>query len=102
MNVLSEEGHLEDQTDFGNQVLVYAIQKSGSVGLNVFFEGSRIELLIPESMIAELINTDRVGFEGASGNLHLLVEKDFTCLDNVAEDQSDNYPNPLSKKKDNE
>jgi len=26
-----------------------------------------------------------------------LVEKDFKCLDNVAEDQSDNYPNPLAK-----
>jgi len=26
--------------------------------------------------------------------LHLLLEKDFVCLDNTAEDQSDNYPNP--------
>ena len=26
--------------------------------------------------------------------LSLLVEKDFTCLDNTIEDQSDNYPNP--------
>jgi hypothetical protein len=27
-------------------------------------------------------------------SLYLLVEKDFKCLDNVAEDQSDNYENP--------
>ena len=26
--------------------------------------------------------------------LFLLVEKDFVCLDNTFEDQSDNYPNP--------
>jgi hypothetical protein len=26
--------------------------------------------------------------------LFLLVEKDFVCLDNTVEDQSDNYPNP--------
>jgi hypothetical protein len=35
--------------------------------------------------------------EGTEEKLHLLVEKDFTCLDNVTEDQSDNYPNPLLK-----
>jgi hypothetical protein len=34
----------------------------------------------------------------AEENLYLLVEKDYTCLDNVEEDQSDNYPNPLLKK----
>ncbi|WP_426672183.1 DUF7009 family protein [Mucilaginibacter sp. McL0603] len=26
-------------------------------------------------------------------------KKDFTCLDNVDEDQSDNYPNPLALQK---
>jgi len=50
-------------------------------------------------MIDELIYTDKVGFENADGKLHLLVEKDFVCLDEVAEDQSDNYPNPLAKQK---
>jgi hypothetical protein len=49
-------------------------------------------------MVAELTDTDRVGFEGQSGPLQLLIEKDFTCLDNVAEDQNDNYPNPLANK----
>jgi hypothetical protein len=49
-------------------------------------------------VIIEFVNTDKVGYEGTHGNLHLLVEKDFTCLDNVAEDQSDNYPNPLAAK----
>jgi len=48
-------------------------------------------------MIDELINTDRVGFENHDAGLHLLVEKDFVCLDEVNEDQSDNYPNPLAK-----
>ena len=49
-------------------------------------------------MILELLDTDRIGFENRYEELHLLVEKDFTCLDNVGEDQSDNYPNPLAKK----
>jgi len=49
-------------------------------------------------MIDELATTDRTGFENNAGGLQLLVEKDFTCLDNVAEDQSDNYSNPLNEK----
>jgi hypothetical protein len=31
--------------------------------------------------------------------LFLLLEKDFVCLDETIEDQSDNYPNPLMDKK---
>ena len=47
--------------------------------------------------------TEQTGFEeemeleDSEETLHLLVEKDFTCLDKVEEDQSDNYPNPLLK-----
>jgi len=52
---------------------------------------------MPEAMANEWITTDKVGFEYQDEGLFLLVEKDFKCLDNVAEDQSDNYPNPLSK-----
>jgi hypothetical protein len=40
-----------------------------------------------------------VGFDDKNGPVQLLVEKDFTCLDNVEEDQSDNYPNPLAAQK---
>ena len=29
--------------------------------------------------------------------LYILIEKDFKCLDNTIEDQSDNYPNPLAE-----
>jgi hypothetical protein len=47
-------------------------------------------------MVKEWEDTDKVGFEETAGTIYLLVEKDFKCLDNVAEDQSDNYPNPLS------
>jgi len=31
----------------------------------------------------------KIGFEDKTDRLQLLVEKDFTCLDNVEEDQSD-------------
>jgi len=95
---LSQEGYLEDKTNFGKRELIYVIQKNNTPELSAFFDDNVICLQIPEKMIEELNTTDRVGFEGTEGNLHLLVEKDFTCLDNVNEDQSDNYPNPLAEK----
>ena len=95
---LSKEGYLEDKTDFGGSALIYVIQKTKDAKMSAFFNDNVICLQIPETMIEELENTDKVGFEGSEENLQLLVEKDFTCLDNVAEDQSDNYPNPLAEK----
>lgn len=51
---------------------------------------------MPDNLSAEWTSTDAVGFENYDNELFLLIEKDFKCLDNVAEDQSDNYPNPLN------
>ena len=95
---LSHEGYLEDKTDFGDKQLVYVIQKTNDKELSAFFNENVICLQLPGKMINELDSTDRIGFEGKQGDLYLLVEKDFTCLDNVDEDQSDNYPNPLAEK----
>ena len=95
---LSHEGYLEDRTNFGKRELVYVIQKTSERKLSAFFDDNVICLQIPGNMIEELDKTDRVGFEGKQNDLQLLVEKDFTCLDNVDEDQSDNYPNPLAEK----
>jgi len=95
---LSQEGYLEDKTQFVGRELIYVIQKTDKSQLSAFFNDNVICLQVPATMIDELNSTDCVGFEGTEGNLHLLVEKDFTCLDNVDEDQSDNYPNPLAEK----
>lgn len=95
---LSAIGYLEDKIDFGNQSLLYALRLTDGESLSATFVNSTITLNMPGSMVKEWENPDKVGFEHTTGNLHLLVEKDFTCLDNVAEDQSDNYPNPLAEK----
>jgi hypothetical protein len=95
---LAEVGYIDEKLNFGGQVLVYAIKLTDNDELKSAFVNNTITLFMPGLMINELQNTDKVGFESSNGVLHLLVEKDFTCLDNVAEDQSDNYPNPLAEK----
>jgi hypothetical protein len=92
---LSKEGYLEEITCFGEHSLIYSLQRAGVDQLHATFQNNKITLFMPELMVEEWTTTDRIGFENSTGKLYLLIEKDFQCLDNVAEDQSDNYPNPL-------
>ncbi|WP_439695061.1 DUF7009 family protein [Mucilaginibacter sp. AW1-7] len=89
------DGYLEETTNFGSQVFKYALQRTICECLTADFTNNTITLYMPAALALEWTGTDRVGYENSSNEMYLLVEKDFKCLDNVAEDQSDNYPNPL-------
>lgn len=89
-------GYLEETVDFGARKLVYALKKYGKSALSAGFEQNTITLYMPERMAAEWEAPEKVGFEGIHNKLSLLIEKDFQCLDNTSEDQTDNYPNPAS------
>jgi hypothetical protein len=95
---LAKEGYLEEQVNFPGYPLIYAIQLSEGQVLTASYIDNKITMSMSHKMIAELKDTERVGFENNDDDLQLLLEKDFVCLDEVAEDQSDNYPNPLAKK----
>jgi hypothetical protein len=92
----SKEGYIEETIYLGTQKLIYALQRYPEDELTADFNDQKIVLYVPDYIANEWTTTDRVGFENNNGALYLLIEKDFKCLDNVAEDQSDNYPNPLS------
>lgn len=92
----SAHGYIEEIIDFGRQTLTYALQRNTLNNLAAIFENNKITLFMPVVMADEWALSNRVGFEYHDNGLFLLIEKDFKCLDNVAEDQSDNYPNPLN------
>ncbi len=94
---LAENGMIASVTEFTDRPFVYAIEATEETELSAVFIETKIVLKMPEAMISEWISTERVGFEGESGLVKILVEKDFVCLDNTVEDQSDNYPNPNEK-----
>lgn len=93
---LAEIGRLQEQIDFIGKSLIYALITTQSGVMSAEFLNDTIVLYIPKTMVQKLVDTEQVGFSNNNGTLMLLVEKDFTCLDNVAEDQSDNYSNPLA------
>ena len=95
-----KENRLEEKTEFGNNALIYSIKTTNEKKLSADFSNNTISLLVPGHLVNEWTTTERVGLEGEMdiGNgkkLFLLLEKDYKCLDTVAEDQSDNYENPL-------
>lgn len=94
----SKEGYIEETIHFGTQPLIYALERAAVAKLTADLVNNKITLLVPPALAHEWTATDRVGFEENSGQLYLLIEKDFKCLDDVAEDQSDNYPNPAAGK----
>ncbi|MET0635844.1 MAG: hypothetical protein ABWZ25_07435 [Chitinophagaceae bacterium] len=92
---LRTEGFLEEFTAFGSKTLVYAVVVTDNERLSADFTGEKIVLYMPDKMIDELNTTETVGFDDHTGPVKLLIEKDFACIDNVEEDQTDKYPNPL-------
>ena len=63
------------------------------------FKNNGITFFIPEEWAKKWDTSEQVGFEGNmkindEQSIYLLIEKDFKCLDETSEDQSDNFENP--------
>lgn len=92
--------YLEERTSFGSNSFGYALQiKDAGDEVSADFDGSKITVFIPEIFIKGWAINDVVGFNATkqvseAESLYILVEKDFKCLDEVTEDQQDNYENP--------
>ncbi|SEJ09863.1 hypothetical protein SAMN05216327_10656 [Dyadobacter sp. SG02] len=99
VSILESEGYLEETTDFGSAQLGYAVQKTRAAEMTARFEQNKVTLEVPAEWLEGWAANNTVGFEGNmplgdGTSLLMLIEKDFKCLDNVTEDQSDNYENP--------
>ncbi len=97
-------GMHQETTEFPSKKFTYAlVAKEGIVVLEADFISDGIIIYFPKEELDFWATSNRVGYSNTTDwndpdTLSLLVEKDFTCLDNTIEDQSDNYPNPLAKK----
>ncbi len=94
---LGKNGIVSSFTEFVDRPFIYAIERTDDDALTAAFIENKMVMKMPSAMVDELVSTDTVGFDGQAGLVKLLVEKDFVCIDNTMEDQSDNYPNPNLK-----
>ncbi len=96
---LTNEGSVIEYTTFGAARFSYAVERTDMGQLSATFENGKITMLIPEAYIKDWATNDVVGFDATmqtstTDTLYLLIEKDFKCLDQTTEDQSDQYENP--------
>jgi hypothetical protein len=102
VETFSKEGYYSETTVFNNNVFTYTLKAIDSIrDLTANFINNTITMYLPTSDSKSWAKNNRVGFEHRmlleNGNtLTLLLEKDFVCLDERGEDESDNYPNPKS------
>ena len=97
---LAETGYLEEQTMFANNKFVYALQSTDTVNeLSATLNTNKITMVVPAAFIKNWPANNVIGFNAnmpvaENESLYLLLEKDFVCLDETTEDQSDNFDNP--------
>ncbi len=100
VNKIATVGYLEEQTSFGENKFTYALQRvNDGVELSATLDQNKITMLVPAPFLKDWPENEIVGFNASmpitgSDSLYLLLEKDFVCLDETLEDQTDNYANP--------
>jgi hypothetical protein len=100
VSIIAGSGYLEEETLFGNNRFVYALQKVDHGNeLSAALEGNKMTMFVPSALLKDWPGNNVVGFDASmpladNKMLCLLLEKDFVCIDHTTEDQSDNYENP--------
>ena len=100
-----QEGWVEEKIVFGHdQALRYRLEISFDAKvLQATFRAGEIFVEVPTEMASHWASSDEVGIEaiqpaGEQAGLHILIEKDFACLNGPEEQNVDTFPNPLAGK----
>ncbi|WP_276392183.1 DUF7009 family protein [Eudoraea chungangensis] len=97
---LCNKGIVEERCQFEETSFFYVVKETTEKEeLFGSFENNAILLYVPSILLKNWHHNDTVGFYHsqrvkAGTILMLTLEKDFVCMDETVEDQSDNYPNP--------
>ena len=100
---LCKTGCVEEKTAFNESSFSYAVKASEEKeNLYASFVEGTITLYVSNVLLLDWDTNDNVGFYhnqslNTGKELTLVLEKDFVCMDQKTEDQSDNYPNPKMK-----
>ena len=102
---LAQTGRMEEEIIMGSSpkdTFHYVIESSRAVSApQARLQERGILVLFPFDAVSRWAAGDEVGVEavmptGDQRQLHVLVEKDFACLDGSDEQNADTFPNPLA------
>ncbi|MDX1471601.1 MAG: hypothetical protein R3213_08910 [Flavobacteriaceae bacterium] len=96
---LCQQRKIHETTDLPSNTFTYGVEVIKGDSLSADVNDNNIILKVPASHIEGWEKNQKVGFYHtfytSNGKaVDLMLEKDFTCLDERGEDESDNYPNP--------
>ena len=97
---LCEHGVISETTRFPSDTFTYEVLLTDEQeNLNASIENTCIRFYLPQKLAENWPDNETVGFDAYvpldnEATLHLLLEKDFQCLEVRSEDESDQYPNP--------
>ena len=94
-----EVGALAETTETLGETFCYQLLRAPVETLTVHFHQNTLTFSVPLAIAQTWVQTEEIGFSHKlqlpnGTEVYLLLEKDFVCIDNTFEDQSDNYPNP--------
>lgn len=94
---LQDKKILLDKVMFPNQVIfAFALSITESNSINANFEQGQLLVSIPKPIATQWIESEEVGIEtdvklNDTDLLHILIEKDFPCLDREEENKEDTF-----------
>ncbi|MEZ4888481.1 MAG: hypothetical protein R3E32_27385 [Chitinophagales bacterium] len=92
---LQETGMVSESIDFGVGVtFVYSLTIREEVTLvTAEFQNNELQVYIPVATANQWMNSNEVGIEveASAGQPHILIEKDFPCLDRVENNKEDTF-----------
>lgn len=96
---LQQTGQVMERVSFIDTILTYQIKSHVQSFFLANMNLNEISIFMPQEISAIWYDIEDIGYNYIQKNndgseLHILIEKDFVCLDRTDEDQSDNYANP--------
>lgn len=92
---LEQDGEVSESINFGEEALfVFTLAiAADSETVNAVFQKGRLQVNVPTLQATKWINSNEVGIEvnACDGNPHILIEKDFPCLDRAEENKADTF-----------
>jgi len=87
---------VEVSIDFPKSKLTYRLATSDSDEIQADYCENRISVELPNALAQSWANSNEVCIKGEYEGLTLLIEKDFKCLTDRDENESDLFANPNS------
>ncbi|MGH8494817.1 MAG: DUF7009 family protein [Gammaproteobacteria bacterium] len=98
---IAADGEVRETVEFGDATLTYALVRDAfDSAPSASFRDNVITLRLPADTVRRWVETRQVSIRASQrlehgGELQLLVEKDFACLEpRPGEDESDTFPHP--------